>query len=81
MEEKPIIYEQLEKLCGIAVENNFREAVVFLNNVLIDYDLFYAEGQIADKEGFKKAFKGIVDIMKEVYVDQISKPGWKGANW
>jgi hypothetical protein len=79
--EKPIIYTQLEKLLETAIENNFREAVVFLNNVLMDYDLFHAEEQLLNKEEFKEDFKQLVDIMKEVYADQISKPDWKGANW
>jgi hypothetical protein len=77
MEEKPILYNQLEKLCEIAIENNFREAVIFISNVLMDYDLFYEGEKVIKSEDLKI----LVDIMKEVYADQISSPGWKGANW
>lgn len=77
MEEKSKVYTQLEKLCEIAIENNLLEAAIFINNWLMDYDLFYGSKQVLKSEYFKQ----LVDIMKEVYADQIEKPDWKGTNW
>jgi hypothetical protein len=71
------LYEQLEKVLQMAIDNNLLTAAKFINNCLLDFDLHIYGKEILNPEDFK----GLVEIMKEVYEKDMTKENWKGANW